>query len=90
MRFFDKHYASLVDIIDSNALIKNKKRTYKKLAKNGDKPTRNLLDYFFHYYKLIGIDLSRQTNLTVPHQIDFNQNLKEDNGATTFFSAKMQ
>ena len=33
------------------------------MSKNDEYTTRNLLDYLYHqnYYKLIGIDLSRQT-----------------------------
>ena len=69
-----KYYIPLAEIKDLNVLIVNK-LFFKQLAKNKqeayEKPvkmsrindyiTRNLLDY---YYKLIGIDLSRQTNTT--------------------------
>ena len=42
------------------------------MSTNDDYTTRNLLDYFHHqsYCKLIGIDLSRYTNSTIPKQIN--------------------
>ena len=35
--------------------------------------SKNLLHYLYHqnYYKLIGIDLSSQTNTNIPQQINF-------------------
>ena len=44
-----------------------------EMSKNNDYITGNLLDFSNHqnYYKLIGIDLSRQTNTSIPQQIDF-------------------
>ena len=52
----------------------------------------NLLDYLFHkkYYKLIGIDLSRQTNTNTPQEINFTEKLEENDGATMFFIAEKQ
>ena len=38
-------------------------------------------------YKLIGIDLSRQT---IPKQINLGEKLEEGNGATKFFVAEKQ
>ena len=35
-----------------------------------------------NYYKLIGLDLSRQTNLTIPQQINFTEKLEENDGGT--------
>ena len=57
-----------------------------------DYTTGNLLDYLYrqNYYKLIGIDLSRQTNTNLPQQINFTGKLDEDNGATMFFIAEKQ
>ena len=58
---------------------------------NNDYTIRNLLDYLYHqknYYKLIGIDLSRQIKLTFPHQINFSRKLEEDDGATMCFIAE--
>ena len=58
----------------------------KNLSKNDDYTTRNLLDFSNHqnYYKLIGIDLSRQANTSILQQILFAGNL-EDDDATMFF-----
>ena len=43
---------------------------------------RNLLDYSYHqnYYKLVGINLSRKKNTTIPQQIRFTENAEEDDG----------
>ena len=74
---FDKYCIPLVEIKDFNALIDNKpffdkpvektRSVWKNLIemlKNSDYTTENLLNYLYHqnYYKLIGIDLSRQIN----------------------------
>ena len=102
---FDKYYMPLVEIKDFNAFINNKpsfdqpvkskKETSEKLiemSRNDDCTTGNLLDYLYHqnYYKLIGIDLSRQTNASIPQQINFTGKLEEDDGATMFFIAEKQ
>ena len=102
---FDEYYITLVEIKDFNALInnkpffdqpvKNKQEAYKKLVKmtrNNDYTTGNLLDYLNHlkYYKLIGIDLSRQTNTSIPQQINFTRKLEEDDGSTMFFITEKQ
>ena len=52
----------------------------------------NLLDYFYYqnYYKLIGIDLKRQTNTSIPQQINFVAKLEKDDGATMFLIAEKQ
>ena len=44
---------------------------YEKLVEMSER--ENLLDYLYHqnYYKLIGIDLLRQTNTTIPQKINF-------------------
>ena len=78
---FEKYYIPLVEIKDFDALIdnkpffdhpvKSKKEAYKKLielSKNDDYTTGNLFDYLYHqnYYKLIDIDLSRQTIANIP------------------------
>ena len=57
-----------------------------EMSRNNDYTTENLLDYLYHqkYYKLIGIDLSRQTNTSIPQQINFIGKLEEDDGATMF------
>ena len=43
------------------------------MTRNDDYTSGNLLDYLYHqnYYKFIGIDLSRQTNTTIPQQTNF-------------------
>ena len=102
---FDKYYMPLVEIKDFNALIdnkpffdqpvKNKQEAYEKIiemSRNDDYTTGNLLDfsYYQNYYKLIGIYLSRQTNTSIPHQINFVGKLEEDDGATMFFIAEKQ
>ena len=83
---FDKYHMPLVEIKCFNALIdnkplfdqpvKNKQEAYEKLVempRNNDYTTGNVLDYLSYqkYYRLIGIDLSRQTNTNIPQQINF-------------------
>ena len=41
-------------------------------------------------YELIGIDLSGQTNASIPQQINFIGKLEADDGATLFFVAEKQ
>ena len=66
-----------------------KKKPIKKIiemSNNNDYIIGNLLDfgYLKENYKLIAIDLSKQTNLTDPQQINFIGKLDKDNGATVF------
>ena len=78
---FDKYYMPLVEFKDLNALIdnkpffdqpiKNKQETYEKLfemSRNDDYTIGNILHYLYcqNFYKLIGIDLSRQSNISTP------------------------
>ena len=58
---------------------------------SNDYTTRNLLGYSYHqtHYKFIGIDLSRQTNTTIPQKNNFTGKLEEDSG-TMFFIAEKQ
>ena len=49
---------------------KNKQEVFKKLiemSRNDDYTTGNLLDFLYHqnYYKIIGVDLLRQTNMNI-------------------------
>ena len=62
------------------------------MLRNDDYTTGNLLDYLYHqkYYKLIGIDLSRQTNADIPQQNNFTGKLEESNGASMFFITERQ
>ena len=58
------------------------------MSNNSDYTTGNLLD--FAYYKennrLIAIDLSKQTNIKDPQQINFIGKIEgQDNGITMFF-----
>ena len=62
------------------------------MSRNDDYATGNLLDCLYHqkYYKLIGIDLLRQTNTSIPQQINFTGKIEEDDGATMFFISEKQ
>ena len=57
------------------------------MSNNNDYTTSNLLDvgYFKENYKLIEIDLSKQTKLKDSQQINFTGKLDKDNRATMFF-----
>ena len=62
------------------------------MSRNYDYATWNLLDYLYNqkYYKLIGIDLSRQKNTNIAQQINFVEKLEEDDGATMLLIAEKQ
>ena len=94
------YYVPNIEIKDFNVLIdeksffdlpvKNKEEAYEKIiemSNNNDYTTGNLLDfaYFKENYKLIAVDLSKQTKLKDPQQINFIGKLDKDNGATMFF-----
>ena len=57
------------------------------MSNNNDYTTGNLLDfvYFKKNYKLIAIDLSKQTKLKDPQQISFIGKILATRGATMFF-----
>ena len=58
------------------------------MSNNNNHATGNLLDfaYYKENYKLIAIDLSKQTKLKVPQQINFIGKIEgPDNGVTMFF-----
>ena len=59
------------------------------MSRNDDYKTGNLLEFSYHqnYYKLIGIELSRQTNTSIPQQMNFAGKLEKDDGAVMFFIA---
>ena len=70
--------------------VKNEEEAYEKIIdiiNNNDYTTGNLLDfaYFKKNYKLIAIDLSKQTKLKDPQQINFIGKLSRRSGATIFF-----
>ena len=98
---FSDYYVPKVEIEDYNVIIdgtpffeipvKNKEGTYEKvieISKNNDHNTGNLLDYeyFKDSYKLIAIDLSKQSELEnsdTKQQINFIGRLEQN--ATMFF-----
>ena len=97
---FSNYYVPKVQIKDFNVLVdeksffdlsvKNEEEAYGRIVEmgnNNDYATGNLLDfaYFKKYYKLTAIDLSKQTKLKDPQQINFIGKLDKDNGATMFF-----
>ena len=57
------------------------------MSNNNDYTTGNLLDYAYYKknYKLIVIDLSKQTKLKDPQQINFIGKLLKNTAATMFF-----
>ena len=71
--------------------VKNEEEAYEKIIKmsnNNVCTTGNLLDfgYFKENYKLIAIDLSKQSKLKDPQQINFIGKLEnQDHGATMIF-----
>ena len=97
---FSNYYVPKVRIDNFNFLIdgksffdlsvKKEEETYEKsmhISNNNDYTTDNLLDfaYFKKHYKLIAIDLSKQTKLKDPQQINFIGKLSKRNGATMLF-----
>ena len=97
---FSDYYVPNIKIKDFNVLIdgkrffvlpvKNEEETYEKIiemSNNNDYTAGNLLDfaYFKENYKLIPIDLSRQTKLKDSQLINLIGKLDKDNGATMFF-----
>ena len=96
---FSNYYVPNAEIKDFNVLIDRKsffdlpvknEEAYEKIidmSNNNDYTTGNLLDfaYFKENYKLIAIDLSKQTKLKDPQQINFIGKLLKNTGATTFF-----
>ena len=98
---FSHCYVPSVEIKDFNVLIdrksffdlpvKNEEEAYEKIigmSNNNDYTTGNLLDfvYFKENYKLIAIDLSKQTELKDPQSINFIGKLENQaHGATMFF-----
>ena len=57
------------------------------MSNNSDYTTGNLLDcaYYKEHYRLIAIDLSKQTKLNDPQQSNFISKLLRNTGATMFF-----
>ena len=97
---FSCYYVPNIEIKDFNVLIGAKsffdlpvknEEAYKKIiemSRNNDYTTGNLLHfaYFKENYRLIAVDLSKQTNLKDPQQINFIGKLENQAyGATIFF-----
>ena len=61
------------------------------MSKNNDCLTGNLSNYSYHknYYRVIGIDLLRQTKRSIPQQMNFAGKLEEDNGTNLKSSKKL-
>ena len=102
---FDSYYIPVAEIKKFNGLIDNncffgqsvndKQQAYEILiaiSKIDDYATRNLLDNLYHqkYYRLTGIYLSRQTNRSIPQNINFVGKSEDDNDATMFFIVEKQ
>ena len=97
---YSNYYVPKVEINDFNVLIdgksffdlpvNNAEEAYEQIieiSNNNDYTTGNLLDfaYFKKHYKLIAIDLSKQTKLKEPQQINFIGKRLKNTGATVFF-----
>ena len=70
--------------------VKNEEEAYEKIivmSRNNKYTTGSLLDfaYFRQNYRLIAIDLSKQTKLKDPQQINFIGKLEEQNNGATMF-----
>ena len=73
--------------------VKNEEETYEKIiemSNNNDYTTDNLLDFAYSKknYRLIAIDLGKQTKLKDPQQISFIGKLLNTRGAIMFFIIK--
>ena len=97
---FSNYYVPKIRINDFNVLIdgkgffdlsvKNEEEAYEniiEMSNNNDYTTGNLLDYAYYknHYKLIAIDLSKQTKLKDPQEINFVGKHLKNTGATMFF-----
>ena len=97
---FSHYYVPKVQIKDFNVLIdgkrffdlpiKNEEEAYEKIIdmSNNNYTTGNLLDFAYckENYKLIAIDLSKQTKLKDLQQINFAGKIEgQDNGVMMFF-----
>ena len=97
---FSDYYVPKVKINDFNVLIdgksffnllvNNEEEAYEKIidmSNNSDYTTGNLLDFAYYkkHYGLIALDLSKQTKLKDPQQINFIGKLLRNTGAAVFF-----
>ena len=96
---FLNYYVPKVRISDFNVLIdgksffdlpvKNAEEAYEKIidmSNNNDCTTGNLLDFAYYKknYRLIAIDLSKQTKIKDPQQINFIRRLSRNTAATNY------
>ena len=70
--------------------VKNEEEAYEKIIdmSNNNYTTGNLLDFVYYRenYKLIAVDVIKQTKLKDPQQINFIGKIEgQDNGVTMFF-----
>ena len=97
---FSNYYVPKVKVNDFNVLndgksfydlpVKNKEEAYEKvidMSNNTDYTTGKWLDFAYYkkHYRLISIDLSKQTKWKDPQQINFIGKLLKNTGATMFF-----
>ena len=97
---FSNYYVPKVKVNDFNVLIdeksffdlsvKNDEEAYEKIIdmiNNNDYITGNLLDFAYYkkHHKLIAVDLSKQTKLKDPQQINFIGKHLRNFGALMFF-----
>ena len=97
---FSNYYVPKVKVNDLNVIIdgksffdlsvKNDQEAYEKItdmSNNSDYTTGNLLDYPYYkkHYRIIAIDLTKQTKLKDPQKINFIGKLLRNTGATMFF-----
>ena len=97
---FSHYYVPTVQIKDFNVWIdwksffdlpvKNEEEAYEKIidmCNNNDYTTGNLLDfaYYKENYRLIKIDLIKQTKIIDPQQINFIGKIERQNNAVTMF-----
>ena len=89
--------AKIKELVEGKKLfdlpVKNEEETYEKMieiSNNNDYTTGYLFDFacFKKHYKLIAIDLSKQTKLKDPDQFSFIGKLSNILGATMFFIIK--
>ena len=97
---FSHYYVPKLQIKDFNVLtdgkilfdlpIKNEEETCEEIidmSNNNSYMTGNLLDFAFYKenYKLIAIDLSKQTKIKYPQKINFTGKIEEQNNGVTMF-----
>ena len=83
----DRKLMKKVSLTYQQKMKKKLKKKINEMIGNNDYTTGNLSDfaYFKGNYRLIAIDLSKQTNLKDPPQINFISSIEgQNNGATIF------